>query len=296
MPNDLVNRVRNCLQLGALGDALGSCSEGQPTGAPTTSAPGNITDDTQMTIATCNAIVVAQRVDPETIAAEFARWHRQRRFTGLGSSTLKSLTELAAGQHWALAGAKGERAAGNGAAMRIAPLAFCLNPFDVDDRRVIRDVCRITHHHDEAYLGALAICQAIHLVAIQHTPLGDVLAKIGQSLPDCRVRDRLRELERLERNTPLAEVATKFGNTGYVVDSVPLAIFAASKFQNSIEQLLRDVVICGGDADTNAALTGQIIGAAGADLMSVRLLLEQVEELPEYLSTIEAFAKWRQHN
>lgn len=152
------NRVRNCLLLGALGDAFGSRYEGQPRGCSSDWPPGNITDDTQMTVATCAAIVAAQKIDPAAIASEFATWHRQRRFSGLGSSTLKALTELAAGQHWALAGAKGERAAGNGAAMRIAPLAFCLNPFDDDDRRTIRDVCRITHHHDEAYLGALAIC------------------------------------------------------------------------------------------------------------------------------------------
>jgi ADP-ribosylglycohydrolase len=278
------------LLLGALGDAIGSLQEGEAARDWREDRIGPLTDDTQLTVATCSAIIAANRVDPAAIAAEFARWHQQRRFSGLGSSTLKALTELAAGQHWALAGAKGERAAGNGAAMRIAPLAFCLNPFDDDDRRMIRDVCRITHHHDEAYLGALAICQAIHLIELQQTPLHGVIGKVAMSLPDCCVGDRLRELDLLEGKLPVQEVATRFGNTGYVVESVPLAIYAAGMFQSSVEQVLRDVVGCGGDADTNAALAGQLLGAASANLNSVRALLEQVVDLPEYLPVIEQFA------
>src|SRR5438876_942526 len=74
-------------------------------------------------------------VDPETIASRFASWHRQKQITGVGASTHKALTELAAGGHWALTGAKGERAAGNGAAMRIAPLAFVLDPSNSNQRQ-----------------------------------------------------------------------------------------------------------------------------------------------------------------
>jgi ADP-ribosylglycohydrolase len=41
--------------------------------------------------------------------------------------------------------------AGNGGAMRIAPLAFVLD--SLDKRVLIRDAVRITHANDEAYLG-----------------------------------------------------------------------------------------------------------------------------------------------
>jgi ADP-ribosylglycohydrolase len=74
---------------------------------------------------------------------------------------LKSLRDLEAGNHWALAGRLGERAAGNGAAMRIAPLAFVTDPVNDDGRRFIRDVSQVTHRHDEAYAGALATVFAI---------------------------------------------------------------------------------------------------------------------------------------
>jgi len=70
-----------------------------------------LSDDSQLTLATCEAITQAKRVSPEQIADHFLQWYRARRITGVGASTLKALRDLDAGQHWALAGAKGEMTA-----------------------------------------------------------------------------------------------------------------------------------------------------------------------------------------
>jgi ADP-ribosyl-[dinitrogen reductase] hydrolase len=106
----------------------------------------------------------------------------------MGSSTLKALRDLEAGLHWALAGAKGEMAAGNGAAMRIAPLSFHLDPTRAQDRQVIRDVCRITHHDEEAYVGALAVASAIRYLALdQNAESAKLFDAVLQHLPDSRV-------------------------------------------------------------------------------------------------------------
>src|SRR4030095_7433995 len=95
-----------------------------------------LSDDTQLTLATCEAIAGrGGSGDPMAVAAACANWHRAKRVTGMGSNTLKALTELVAGGHWALVGGKGERAASNGAAMRAAPLGFCLDPHDDAQRR-----------------------------------------------------------------------------------------------------------------------------------------------------------------
>src|SRR4029077_20623763 len=118
-------------------------------------------------LATCEALAEGDDPDPELIAASMLRWFRARRLTGLGASTLKALRDLDAGAHWALAGRKGDRAAGNGAAMRIAPLAFCIDPETDHGRRTVRDVCRITHHNDEAHIGALAVALAIRAAALE---------------------------------------------------------------------------------------------------------------------------------
>src|SRR5262245_24326023 len=143
----LGDRARGCIIGGAIGDAMGGPFEGQP--GPLRFRPHKdwaISDDSQLTLATCESIIETGKVSPEHIANRFVQWFRARRITGMGSSTLKALRDLDTGLHWALAGARGEMSAGNGAAMRIAPLAFHLDPKVQQDRQIIRDVCRITHH------------------------------------------------------------------------------------------------------------------------------------------------------
>jgi ADP-ribosylglycohydrolase len=247
---------------GAIGDACGAAFEGSP-GVPESLVLGvadwHLTDDTQLTLATCEALTEHRMPDPAHIAASFLRWFRARRLTGLGASTLKALCDLEAGAHWALAGRKGERAAGNGAAMRIAPLAFCVNPLADESRRLIRDVCRITHHSDEAYIGAFAV-----VLAIGAAKGGEVsLEWIASQLPDTSVRDRLLTYAALPPDESLAEAARRFGTSGYVVESVPLALFAARQVGRlGFAGMLAQVIAAGGDTDTNASLACQIAGTA----------------------------------
>jgi ADP-ribosyl-[dinitrogen reductase] hydrolase len=284
----LADRIRGCLLFGALGDALGSSVEGMIL-ANSPRQIGPITDDTQLTLATCNAIVNTGGVSPEHIAATYANWHLHRKFRGLGSSTLKALTDLSVGQHWALTGAKGERAAGNGAAMRIAPLAFCLNPDANEDRRTIRDICRITHHHDEAYIGALAIVMAIRGVAYDSAPLTELLAHVANQIPDSQVRDRLREIMDAQPQS-IAAAAAQFGNSGFVADSVPFALFAASRCEeHSPEALLQQIIATGGDTDTNASLAGQILGAALGYSALPQQLISQLNLDAELVAIVDQF-------
>lgn len=138
-------------------------------------------DDTQLT----------GGVYPEHLASHFAKRFVAGRITGIGASTLKAMRDLVAGVHWGLAGCRGQYAAGNGAAMRIAPLAFLFDPHNPAERTVIRDVCRITHHNDEAYIGALAVVIAIRsILAGDWAPDKTLLATVAESIPDSAVRDR----------------------------------------------------------------------------------------------------------
>ena len=47
--------------------------------------------------------------------------------------------------------------------MRIVPIALYLSSCTDADRQIIRDICRITHHNEEAYAGALAVVFAIQV-------------------------------------------------------------------------------------------------------------------------------------
>src|SRR5467141_877467 len=195
------DNIIGCIVGRAIGDAFGGPYEGEEGPVqPLENQKWQLSDDTQLTLATCEAITVHQGVvDPSIIADHFASWHRQGRISGMGASTYKALSELVQGGHWALVGRKGEHAAGNGAAMRIAPLAFCLDPNAPAGRQEIRHVSRITHHSDEAYSGALAVVAAVR-AAWNGMWKGQegVLQHVIEALPDSKVRDRLSELSKLE--------------------------------------------------------------------------------------------------
>jgi ADP-ribosylglycohydrolase len=259
------DQILGCILGGAIGDALGFSHEGK---RPPIEISGDdelrLSDDTQLTLATCEAITsCGGLVDPAAIAGRFAQWHRARRVTGMGASTYKALTELVAGGHWALVGSKGERAAGAGAAMRVAPLAFCLDPNDHAARQTIRDVCRITHHHEEAYAGTLAVVMAVRAAALDlWDGSNDLLRLVIDVLPDTQVRDRLIALTEIEEEAPLREIAGWFGCSGYVVESIPLALCGASRIQRiDFKTVLMELIACGGDTDTNASIAGQVAGA-----------------------------------
>ncbi len=263
-----------------MGDAFGGAYENQPPPIDLAKPRAwRLSDDTQLTLAMCEAIIEAKgSIDPALIAARFAAWHRAGRVTGMGASTLKALTELAAGGHWALVGRKGERAAGNGAAMRIAPLAFFLNAENPHDKQILRDVSRITHHHEEAYAGALAIVAAIR-AAFDGTWNGaqNLLKVVIDILPDTSVRDRLIELASLDLS--IAKIAARFGNSGYVVESVPLAIYGAQQVSKlGFAPMLCELIVTGGNTDTIASMAGQI---AGTLLGQQRLPHEWLARLPE---------------
>lgn len=242
--------ILGSIAAGAIGDALGGLLERREL---------CLSDDTQLTLATCEAPAETGTATPAGVAAALARWFRARRVTGIGSSTLKALRDLDAGAHWALAGARGEMAAGNGAAMRIAPLAFVVDPSLAEHRTTVRDICRITHHSDEAYIGALAVIIAIHL-----EPGDDsrCLAAIAEPLPDSRVRDALMVAAGLPPDEPIADIASRLGASGYVVETVPLALLLASRMtRENFEACLRCAAEVPGDMDTICSIAGQVAGS-----------------------------------
>ena len=252
-----------CLLGGALGDAWGGPWEGRvgPIHFEIPTRP-SVSDDTQLTLATCESIIENECVDPEHLASHFLFWFVNGRISGIGASTLKAMRDLAAGVHWGLAGRRGEYAAGNGAAMRIAPLAFLVDPNNSEHRRTVRDVCRITHHNDEAYVGALAVLLAIRsVIRDEWSQQNTFLRAVVDSLPDSAVRDRVGQLIGLE--IPPSEIASRFGASGYVVDTVPLALYCAQFIaEEPLPAVLGRAIGAGGDTDTIASITGQIAGAA----------------------------------
>jgi len=289
---NLKQRLEGCLIAGAIGDALGYRYENIDY-VLNVDFDFNwlVSDDTQLTLATCEAIYNAIEIKPEKVAERFLYWYNKGKLNGLGSSTLKALRELQVGGHWALVGRSGEYAAGNGAAMRIAPLAFK----KYMTRLKIKDICTITHRNDEAYSGALAIYYAVKASILEAWTGDDNLIDfVMEKIPDTRVRDRLIEMSKL-KDLSIAEIGKLYKSTGYVVDSVPLAIFAAQKINEfGFEAIITDLIKLGGDTDTVCSMFGQITGALkGIDMIPADFMekFEKVDIAPLITDIVE---KWKE--
>ncbi len=263
---NIQDQFEACIICGAIGDAWGSSYENEVLiddsdvyylGKKTIRKRNwYITDDTQLTLATCE-VLNKESFEPENLINKFIEYYRNNKLIGIGASTLKAILDKEAGIHWSQAGRIGEFGAGNGGAMRIAPFAF----FSNITRENIFDACRITHRNDEAFAGALAVFLSIRAILHQTWDGENNLIEIIISeLPDTLLKDRLIEINNYGSTSKISEIA-RLGTNGYVVNSVPFAIYCSSKIlELGFERMLQEIINSGGDTDTNASIAGQISG------------------------------------
>lgn len=82
-----------------------------------------------------------------------------------------------------------------------------------------------------------------------------MLSELAASLPDSSVRDRLQAYSLLSPQAGIADAALQFGASGHVVESVPLALFAARQVTaRGFSEMLGQLISTGGGTDTNASL------------------------------------------
>ncbi|UMQ42741.1 ADP-ribosylglycohydrolase family protein [Chryseobacterium sp. Y16C] len=282
------DQFKACIIGGAIGDAWGSSYENEILvndseiyywgKKPSKLRKWQITDDTQLTLATCETLAKG-KFHPEALLNTFVDYYKNNKLTGVGASTLKAILDKESGYHWSQCGRTSEFAAGNGGAMRIAPFAF----FENITREDIFNACKITHRNDEAFVGALAVYSSLKAILnfnwIGNNNLFDFIIP---ELPDTNVRDRLIKINELGPNVQISEIA-KLGNNGYVVNSIPFAIFCSTKVLDlGLEEMFQQIINSGGDTDTNASIAGQIAGALIGYKNISQELITKLKNLKEY--------------
>lgn len=287
---------------GALGDALGRPFESAPTDIsrprPTSFRPwsgwtggpkGTFTDDTQLTLLVAEVYRDLGDFDPEVFAKGLVDWLPQGR--GVGAATRAAVDRLGRGLPWYLAG---EDSAGNGAAMRSAPVGLvrCHEPRRLRLDAVLSAIP--THTHAMAAAGSAAIAAAVaFLVTRPHgswTPeelIGHVQAAIRsmeyEALAERRdptehstLHDRLGLVLRL-LGRPLEAVTSRLYCGGYVLESVPTAFWCFLTSPEDPLDAITNALRAGFDADTTGAMTGNLAGAANGTAAFPQALLTDLE-------------------
>ncbi|MGE5635610.1 MAG: ADP-ribosylglycohydrolase family protein, partial [Nocardioidaceae bacterium] len=156
MSRDRADRARGALLGAFVGDALGMPFEGMPPASipervemeNARRGRGTYTDDTQMTIALAESLVEHGSVDVDRLGRAFVDACDLER--GYGAGTLRALGLIRAGVPPLEAAARsfgGRGSLGNGAAMRVAPVAVA---FAADPARVRAQAelsALVTHAH-----------------------------------------------------------------------------------------------------------------------------------------------------
>lgn len=229
---------------------------------------GTYTDDTQMLLGVAESLAASSGFDGADMARRFVANFDPRR--GYGPGTMRAIGALRRGVPWNEVGEKlfgGTGSFGNGAAMRVAPVAVLY----ASDPRMLRSAAeqsaRITHAHPLGVEGAVVQAHAIAL-ALRSDPAGfdarTFLAELRSSAgPLSEVFERkLDAIARLlDRSPEVEEVVGALGNNTTAQGSVPAALYAVLSHPASFKAAVVYSVSLGGDTDTIGAMAGAIAGA-----------------------------------
>lgn len=284
LSKDQRDRAAGVLLGCAVGDALGVPFEfkppqdfapadlplGMPGGGPFNFAPGEWSDDTQMTLCIARAaydgLDLSGKKGLERVARAFSGWYagHPRDVGGQVSSVLAT----ARTKGWkGLATRAAERfvnapdsSAGNGSLMRTSAVA--LRHLDNEEKatQAARKVSALTHADPECLDACVIWVQIIRAAILEGNPRVGLAKGLGNLEADRRAvwADRFAEAER--------HMPYDFPNNGWVVHAIQSAWSAVTlswedKGHESFEKGITAAVGCGKDTDTVAAIAGAVLGA-----------------------------------
>lgn len=248
---------------------------------------GQYTDDSQLARELVISIVSQSRFDPADYARRIANIFSEGKIVARGMATSEAAARLARGVPWDKAGTP-PPSAGNGSAMRAAPIGLMFH--DDNDALVnaARDQGIITHKDTRCSAGAVAIAGAVAL-ALEGPPKDtkkflDILAgwagRLDESVADAVYN--LKEWITLPPDEAAPVIAAagqepefsgKYsGIPGFVTGSVLWSLYSFLRSPDDYWETICTAIITGGDVDTTAAMAGAISGAClGLDAIPLDL-------------------------
>jgi len=258
----------------AIGDAMGELAFQYPDRDKLITAAEGVTelsytDDTAMAMGLATSLINKGHLEGHHLGKTFHRNFEKEPWRGYatGPPTIfslvrsKEITYVEAAQ--TLFGGSGSF--GNGAAMRIVPLAL----FFHNSRQIYELACgsaEITHAHpigkDGAAVQALAVAQAVKLDSTEDFRPEHFVRYLIDFARTTEIREKLELLkELLNEDVPPPIVAKQLGQSIAVHESLPFAVYSFLRFPSSFEDCLYCAIMHGGDRDTLGAMAGAISGA-----------------------------------
>ena len=223
-----------------LGDIIGSPYEfdqgDKRKDFPLFSEESYFTDDTVMTVAVAEAFMDApddEEIIRKRLIASIQKWGHRYPGAGYGLKFCDWLENKDPQPYnsW-----------GNGAAMRVSPVAWIYNDL-ATVRRMARLSAEVTHNHPEGIKGAEATASAIFLGRTGHSK-SEIKAYIEKEF-------------HYDLSRTCDQIRPTYRHVESCQETVPEAITSFLE-GNSFEDVIRTAVSLGGDCDTLTAIAGSI--------------------------------------
>lgn len=289
-------RYRGCLLGLACGDAVGTTVEFRARGSfePVTDMvgrgpfgliAGEWTDDTSMALCLAASLIHCEGFNAVDQMNRYCNWRSVGYMSSTGNCFDIGLTVsgaltryLASGEPFA--GDPDPRTAGNGALMRLAPVPMLWAASAEATWQQAGESTRTTH-------GALEAIECSRLFALQLRAAlrGESKAAILATAPLAPLSDKVAALARGGyASKPIARIK----GSGYCVESLEAALWCFAHTQ-SFEEAVLAATNLGDDADTTAAICGQLAGAfygvggIPAGWLAKLVMREEIEQMADRL-------------
>lgn len=262
------DRARGCLLGLAVGDAIGTTVEFSPRGSfdrvvdmvgggPFDLHAGEWTDDTSMALCLAASLIQCDGFDPADQMDRYLLWRDEGyqsvngRCFDIGGTVNAALHRFeTTGEPFA--GSTDPRSAGNGSIMRLAPVAIACHRDESLACEHAAESSRTTHGAEEC----IDACRMLGVVLARLIAGGsrDVLASLDPTAY------RSAALRSIARGEYAGKSERDIRSSGYVVHTLEAAFWCFRRTENFEDAVLAAANL-GEDADTVAAVCGQIAGA-----------------------------------
>lgn len=264
----LRDRYVGCLLGLAVGDALGTTVEFRPRGSfepltdmigggPFGLKPGQWTDDTSMALCLAESLLARGGFDARDQMGRYLNWWKWGYLSSTGTcfdigATVLSALERFESSGEPYSGSLDPETAGNGSLMRLAPVTLFYGPNIDEVVQFSAQSSRTTHGAPEA----VECCQLLGFVLARcfaEMPKHEVLDGSGLALTEPKVLE-------LAAGHYLNKSRNEVRGSGYAVASLEAALWCFHT-TSTFEAALLKAANLGEDADTTAAIVGQVAGA-----------------------------------
>ncbi len=223
--------------------------------------PGTWSDDSSLTLATLDSMVKLGKIEPDDIMRKFFHWLNDGMFTpygkvfDVGGGTKRAIARYANGKEAVKCGGKTRMDNGNGALMRILPVAM-LSDY-LEKTRELLSVAHLTHAHfisDFACMVFTAIVENLMNGIPKEEAVFTVVQRVQHNIENISILtdySRLPNIQQLNRD--------EIRSTGYVVDTLEAALWCVYH-TCSYRDCVLTAVNLGGDTDTIASVAGGLAG------------------------------------